>query len=110
MIYVIENDAPLMRLMVWGLREAGVEAMSVPMPEADRFADHGARAVIINCDETPERCRAIVQAIHVTLPGVPVLDLATHDRSLCGADAQVSPPYRLADVIDWVSAQPEEVA
>jgi hypothetical protein len=108
MIYVIENDAPLMRLMVWGLREAGFEAMSVPMPaKTDGFARNGARRVVINCDETPELCREIVEAIRAMLPGVAVLDLSTHDPSLCGADAQLPPPYRLADVVDWVKSQPE---
>jgi DNA-binding response OmpR family regulator len=109
-IFVIEQDAPLYRLMVWGLREKQFEAMSVPMPsEAPSFGDRVPTHVIINCELPIEECLQLVKTIRAAVPGVPILDLGQHGAA-CGADQHLREPYNVGDVIQWLDQSAEPVA
>jgi hypothetical protein len=99
-VFVLENEAPLLRLATWALREEGFHVVSAPLPtETPRFGDQAPSDVIINCHLTVEECRAAVAAIRAAVPRVRVIDLGHHDGEDCGADHRVPPPYAIADIV-----------
>jgi hypothetical protein len=101
MICVIEDETPMVKLLVWGIREEGHQVMAVPMPAQWRRTPD-TRHVIFNFDFPPEECGKIVHAVRTRLADASILHLATHEIARCGADAQLPPPYRVADVLSWV--------
>jgi DNA-binding response OmpR family regulator len=100
-IYAVENEAPLLNLLVWGLRQEGYEAISVPMPGdgTQRFGQRSPGWVIINCKLTPDNCRHVIQAIREAVPRVVVLDANSHADKGCGADQYLPDPYQISDVV-----------
>jgi hypothetical protein len=93
------------RLLVWGLRQEGLNIVSAPLPsDTPRFPVQHPSAVIINCEMPQAECRQLVVEIRAVLPGIPVLDLNEHDsqEGSCGADGHVRSPYKISDVVAWM--------
>jgi len=104
-IFVIENEAPLLRLMVWALREGGFDVMSAPMPDENaRFGEQAPACVIINCALDGQRCSEVVAAVRKAVPGAWVLDLNGDDGSGCTAE-HLSDPPTVADAIQWLKSK-----
>jgi DNA-binding response OmpR family regulator len=105
MIFVVENEAPLVRLMVCALREAGFEAVSAPMPDENaRFSEQAPECVIINCALDARRCAEVVAAVRRSVPAALILDLNGHDGTVCAADDHLAGPPTVADAVKWLKA------
>jgi hypothetical protein len=102
----LENESPLLRLLVWGLREEGYNAVSAPLPaETARFGEQAPRFVIINCQLPLSVCREVVSDTRKLIGGAFVLDMGAHDGErdgMCGADGHLSEPHRVDAVISWM--------
>jgi DNA-binding response OmpR family regulator len=110
-IYVLENESPVFRLAVWGLRQEGYEVMSVPEPaEWIRATETPPRYVVINWVQPVEERRELVKEIRAHFPDALILDLGHHDIAETGADHQLDPPYRIEDIVEWLEGSTESVA
>lgn len=96
-VFVIEGERPLQNLLVWGLRQEGVDAVSAPDPEmaTGDYNGRGGHLVVINAD-APQKTRARwIDTIRVSSPGVAVIDLPRDGDASTNADAILPSPYRM---------------
>ena len=110
MIYVIENERPLVRLMVWALRQEGFDVMSAPMPsDAPSFGDRAPSHVVINCGLGLDQCRQLVDSIRTAVSAVSIMDLGNHNITDCGADDHLPEPHKVGVIIEWLQRSAERL-
>ena len=94
-LLVVENARPVQRLLAWALQQENYEVAVVSPRES---AGHPADVLVINARLSPEERRSMIDAARRR--GTPVLALlpeGTPEGS--GADAEISSPYRAADIV-----------
>lgn len=100
-ILIIEAAEPRLRLRDWGLREEGLEVITVaglPPGAAELRPD----IIVMNTGMPAEGNRAWVQSLRYLVPGVRIVDLVNDDHGddayTTGADAYVQHPYRIDEL------------
>jgi len=100
-VFVLEGERPLLNLLVWGLRQERIDAVSAPEPDVatDGYGGRGGHLVVINAD-VPQRTRARwIDTIHESSPGVAVIDLPRDGDASTNADAILPSPYRMEKLL-----------
>ncbi len=100
-LVVVENGAPVVRLLAWGLQEEGFQVEACLLDNASGcirdMAEKPAVALLnMTADiEAKRRCVATLRAAAAPL----VIDLCALPGEDCTADACVDSPYRLTTIV-----------
>lgn len=107
-VLVIESEAPLLRLLTWGLMEEGfkVSMTRSPAEAAGRIASMDPGAVILNSSEPAEQRRTVIAAVRAVAPSICVIELQPRNEdapSSTGANATVAYPYTVAGIASLIN-------
>ena len=108
-VLLIENDAPLVRLMAWFLLEAGFEVSKVP--DAERAIDHVHAAqphVVVFNTGIPDEAKAVcITRLRELTPTSGILDVCGHSWPAkpgeTGADRSLQLPFHADAFIEAVT-------
>jgi DNA-binding response OmpR family regulator len=107
-VLVIENDVPAMRLMAWGLMEEGMEVAVAHVPEAaDRLRDRQPEFIVFNTLKRSEEKAQLVREFRALAGGVKIIDVSDRtegERPEIGADAYLSTPLRIEELVLTIKA------
>jgi CheY-like chemotaxis protein len=106
-VLVVEDGEGLMRLLVWSLREAGLEA-SVTTPEdiSRKLAEERPDAVVLNLRMDAATRRQTLDSIRQGGHAIAVVDLAptTEPAEEGGPDLYVPAPYRAPAIVEAITS------
>ena len=107
-VLVIENDVPAMRLMAWGLMEEGMEVGMAHVPEAtDRLRERAPDIIVFNTLKRTDEKARLVREFRALAPRARIIDVseqAEGDVSDIGADAQLTVPLKISQLVDTITA------
>jgi DNA-binding response OmpR family regulator len=100
-IVVLEDGQPLLRLMSWALNEEGFAVSSVEDFAAalEQAGLEQPRAFISNSAGSPSQRREEFQRLRAAAPGAIIIELYEGEEPDTGADAFVSAPFAVRDVM-----------
>jgi CheY-like chemotaxis protein len=106
-VLVVENDVPAMRLMAWGLMEAGFEVAVAHVPEAlDHLTTRRPDLIVFNTlKRTDEKARLVAQFRGLS-PASKIVDVSAEsdgDSAPPFADAHLTVPLQLAVLVDTLN-------
>jgi DNA-binding response OmpR family regulator len=107
-VLIIEQDAPLMRVMSAVLARSGIDhVLARDLDEAARIVrDHTPEVIIFNTELPAPLEDMAIEALRALAPGVRVLDLHAHPPRIGEetplADAFLHKPFRADEFVDAV--------
>ena len=103
-VLVVENDVPAMRLMAWGLMEAGFEVAVAHVPEAhDHLTFKRPDVIVFNTLSRNDEKARLVARFRELSPDSRIIDLSTAsdgDPQLMFADVHLTVPVSLGELVD----------
>jgi len=107
-VLLIENEAPIVRLMAWYLIDAGFEVSQIATPDDARgYLQIHAAVIVFNTGIPTAERREWIRAWHAQSPDSRVLDVsetdAMHQLPDVGADASIRLPFMAETFVDMVS-------
>ena len=105
-VLVVENDVPAMRLMAWGLMEAGYEVAVAHVPEAPTHLEYrGPDVIVFNTLKRSEEKAQLVARFRELSPASKVIDVAVASDDDPGppfADAHLTMPLSLSVLVSEI--------
>jgi CheY-like chemotaxis protein len=102
-VLVVENDVPAMRLMAWGLMEAGYEVAVAHVPEAPtHLANRNPDVIVFNTLKRSDEKAQLVARFRALAPGAAIIDIAVPSDDDAGppfADAHLTTPLQLSELV-----------
>jgi DNA-binding response OmpR family regulator len=107
-VLVIENDVPAMRLMTWGLMEEGLEVGMAHVPDAvERLRERAPDIIVFNTLKRTDEKARLVREFRAVAPLARIIDVserAEGDISDIGADAQLTLPLKISELVETIEA------
>ena len=102
-VLVIENDVPAMRLMAWGLMEAGFEVAVAHVPEAhDHLANKRPDVIVFNTLKRNDEKARLVATFRELSPATRIIDLSAESdggTQPVFADVHLTIPVSLGELV-----------
>jgi DNA-binding response OmpR family regulator len=106
-VLVVENDVPAMRLMAWGLMEAGFEVAVAHVPEAsEHLLNRRPDFVVFNTLKRTEEKAQLVARFRELSPTSRIVDVAAAsvgETRSTGADAHLTVPIQIAELVQTLN-------
>ncbi|HZP58291.1 MAG TPA: response regulator [Dehalococcoidia bacterium] len=106
-VLLIESEAPVLRLMGWGLMEEGFQVRAVPSPEEaiSVLESYQPDFIVFNTPLPTEACRRAVESLRARTPRAKILDVSPSPDGNArdtGADGYIDYPPRVEDVVAFI--------
>jgi CheY-like chemotaxis protein len=101
-VLVVENDEPAVRLMAWGLMEAGYEVAVAHVPEAaTHLTSRQPDIIVFNTLKRDDEKAQLVAAFRELSPGSKVIDVAVPhgEAGPAFADVHLTVPLRVDELV-----------
>jgi hypothetical protein len=103
-VLVVENDVPAVRLMAWGLMEAGFEVAVAHVPEAESYlAMKRPDFIVFNTLKRTEEKAGLVARFRELAPASRIIDVsdpAADGSQRIFADLHLTVPVTVADLVN----------
>ena len=106
-VLVVEDGAPLLRLLAWGLAEEGFATrVCAPGDLPGTVAAMRPQAVVLNCGSSDQRALIDTLPDYVTCRAI--LDSSSEPLRSDGVTV-IGPPYRISDVVACIRDERKEL-